>query len=233
MLEKKIQETIDEINILEEKRTEDEIFEILKKISESFDIHHIFLGIFFGKNDMSDSFLLYSTYLKNWEKYYIENRCYLFDPIFNNLGKICFPFEWSSQQAQERLLLQQKLMEGAYKCGITKGTTIPLWPRTMFQGFFTIINQVSLHPEIIQVLSIAANACAEKIIKKIDQRELNKLTTREKEILLEKSHGFSVKKISRNMKISETTVAFHLANIRKKLDVKTTEYAVLKFLTYS
>lgn len=231
MLLKKIQITVDKLNTIETVKVEEEIFEFLKKISQDFDIHHVFLGIFFGKNSLTESFCLYSTYLKSWEKYYLENQCYLFDPIFNSLGKISFPFEWGGQQTQENIFLQRELMKEADKFGIHKGTTLPLFPHATFQGFLTLINQVSLHPEVVHVLSLAANACTYKIIKHKEQKKLDTLTPREKEILLEKSQGFTVKKISRNINISETTVAFHLANIRRKLGVKTTESAILKFLT--
>lgn len=233
MLKEKIQATLEAIHTLKTTETDSEVFAVLTKISQLFDIPHLFLGIFLHNKEIHDSFLLYSTCSATWQEYYLTNRCYLYDPIFQGIGQVGLPFEWDPDSAQATLFLQQKLMQGAYQHGLTKGTTIPLWPHSAFQGFLTIFNQVLLHPEVLQALFLAANACTEVIVKKKEQKALNTLTPREKEILAEKSRGLSIKKVSRNMKISETTVAFHLANIRQKLDVSTTEYAVLKFLTYS
>lgn len=231
MLSQKIKNSINEIN--KETDSIEEACDVLKDVCQSLGINHFYLGIFFGKESITESFFLYSNYLREWEGCYQRNRCHLCDPIFNSLKKIEFPFEWDVKGINEMILLQRELMQETYKFGIEKGTTIPLLPHSMFHGFFTIINQVSIHPDVVHMLSLAANTCTNKIMKCKEAEIFKCLTDREMDVLIQKSHGLSIKGVSRKLDVTESTMAFHLANIRKKLDVSTTEQAVLKFLNHT
>lgn len=116
-------------------KTEDGAFEILKQICQDFGIRNIFLGIFCGENSQKESFLLYSTYLEIWQKYYLKNKCYLFDPIFSNVGKVSFAFEWESHDAPKSTFLQGKMIRRMHKFDVDKGTTIPLLPHPTHHVF--------------------------------------------------------------------------------------------------
>ncbi len=66
--------------------------------------------------------------------------------------------------------------------------------------------------------------------KKFESKELiASLTPREHEILKLKSEGLSAKKISILLHVSESTVTFHLINIKKKLNATSIAQALFKF----
>ncbi len=231
MLTQKIERTIKEIN--EEIRSDKEIFKILKNICRRFCIKHFSLAIFYGKESTMESFFLYSTYSSKWVHQYKERKYHLCDPIFNCLQKIAYPFEWKIKGFKNLTPLQSKLMKEAYEFGIRSGITIPLLPQVNSHGFLTILNQTSLHPDILYTLSLVANACSCKIMEMKKGEFLTCLTKREREVIFQKSQGLTVKNVSIKLRISRSTAAFHLTNIRKKLGVQTTEYAVSKFLTHT
>jgi DNA-binding CsgD family transcriptional regulator len=230
VLSKKIENAIQEIN--KKMNSEEEIFKTLKSICFDFCLKRFSLAIFSGKKEITESFYLYSTCSLKWEEHYKKNKYYLADPIFNSLQKVAIPFEWDIKNFKDLFPFQQVLLKHASAFGISSGITIPLPPRPTFHGFFTIFNQASLHPDIIYTLSLVANVCAEKIMGIKKSKFLENLTKREKEVLVQKSQGLTVKEISYILNISPPSTAFHLMNIRKKLGVQTSEQAVSKFLIH-
>lgn len=231
MLAQKIERAIQEINKVTS--SDEDVFKALKNICHNFCIKRFSLSIFSGNERITESFYLYSTCASKWEQHYKENKYYLCDPIFHSLQKAAMPFEWHTKNLEGLFPLQQDLMRDANNFGIRSGTTIPLLPHSTFHGFFTIFNQTLVHPDIVYTLSLVANVCTEKIIEMKERKFLWCLTEREREVIFQKSQGLTVKGISYQLNISHSAVAFHLANIRRKLGVQTTEHAVAKFLTHT
>lgn len=220
----KIVEKINNINTSEER-----IFSSFQDICYDFNVESFALAVFSGKQSIIESFNLHSTYPREWIHRYQDKHYHLYDPVFSTLQKIAAPFEWSTYSFKNLLPIQQILMNEANDFGVKFGETIPLIPHPTFHGFLTIINQSSLHPEALYMLSFAANVCANKITSIQDYRVLKSLTDREREILVQKSKGYPVKSISHNLGISEATITFHLKNVRKKFGAQSTEHALLRF----
>lgn len=229
MLKQKIQSIIEKINI--PLSSDEDTFSILQNICQELNLHEFSLSIFFGEEEITNSFFLYSTYEPKWVQRYKDQQYYLCDPLFSGLQKIALPFEWDIQDFKGLFPLQQMLIEERYNSGINSGTTIPLLPQTTFHGFLTIFNQIALHPDIVYILSLVGNICTQKIIEIKKSQELEEiLTIRERDVLFQKSQGLTIKGIGRKLNISPSTTAFHLGNIRKKLGAQTTEHAILKFM---
>ncbi len=231
MLAQKIEEALEEIN--EVIRVDGDVFKILEKICRNFSARYFSLAIFYGEKSISESFFMYSTYSEKWEQQYIKNKYYVCDPIFKSLQKIAFPFEWEIKNFKDLTPQQRNFAKEAYNFGIRSGLTIPLSPQPNFHGFFTIFNQTSLHPDILYALSLIANACTCRIMEEKEGEFLSCLTKREREVLFQKAQALSVRDVSIKLKISYSTTAFHLTNIRKKLGVQTSEQAVSKFFMHS
>lgn len=227
MKNKKIGMVIEKINSIG--NSEEKIFATFKDICNDFDIESFALAVFSGKQNIIESFCLYTTYPKEWVHRYEEEQYHLHDPVFDTLKKVAAPFEWSTNSFRNLLPIQQTLMKEAYDFGIKSGETIPLIPHPNFHGFATVANTSSLRPEILYTLSSAANICASKIMSIRDNQALKCLTEREIEILVQKSEGIAVKTISHKLGVSQATITFHLKNIRKKLGAQSTEHALLKF----
>lgn len=229
MKNNKINTVMEKINAIS--ASQEKIFSILQDICYDFNINSFALAVFSGKQSLIDSFCLHSTYPKEWISHYQDKQYHLYDPVFGALKKAAAPFEWSTHSFKNLLPIQQLLMNEAYDFGIKSGETIPLIPHPTFHGFVTVINQPSLHPEALYILSLAANMSASKLIYIRNNQVIKLLTERETEILIQKSEGIAVKTISHNLGISQATITFHLKNIRKKLGAQSTEHALLKFAT--
>lgn len=227
MKNNKICSVIEKINNIS--TSEEEICSTFQDICHDFNISAFALAIFSGKQNIIESFCLHTTYPKEWIRHYQGRQYHLYDPVFSTLKRVAAPFEWNTNSFHNLLPIQQLLMNEAHDFGIKSGETIPLIPHPTFHGFLTVINQPSLHPEVLYMLSSAANICASKIMSIRDNEALRCLTDREVEILLQKTEGYPVKAISHNLGISQATITFHLKNIRKKLGAQSTEHALLKF----
>lgn len=228
MLNKRVNTAIEKINCTT--KSEQDVFEIFHSICNDFDIEQFALAVFSGKKKITESFSVYNTYSKEWEKRYNDERYYLCDPVFNTLKKIAVPFEWSTDSFDNLLPIQQTLMEESRDFGIKSGITIPLIPHPTFHSFVTVLNHPFLHPEVLYTLSLVSNVCANKISNLKDNEALASLTEREIAILSQKAQGATIKVIGYNLNIAESTVAFHLDSVRKKLNVNSTEHAVSKFV---
>ena len=228
MLSKRISKVIEKINNITAQQEKD-VFSIFEETCFDFNIEQFAMALFSGKKKLTESFGVYGTYSNEWVEHYKKEKYYLCDPVFVALKKAALPFEWGTDSFDGLLPIQQTLMEEARDFGIRSGTTIPLIPHPTFHGFATIINQPYLHPEVLYTLSFVANVCADKMANIKDSQALESLTEREIEILKQKAEGATIKVISHNLGISESTAAFHLSNVRQKLDAHSTEHAVSKF----
>lgn len=146
MLKQKIQRIIEKINI--PLSSDENTFSVLQNICQELNLHEFSLSIFFGEEEITNSFFLYSTYEPKWVQRYKDQQYYLCDPLFSELQKIALSFEWNIQDFKSLFPHQQTLMKEIYDSGIKSGTTIPLLPQTTFHGFLTIFNQTALHPDI-------------------------------------------------------------------------------------
>jgi len=228
MLDKRINTAVEKINCI--KQSDTDVFDIFQEICADFGIEQFALAVFSGKKKITETFCVYDTYSKDWVQRYKDERYYLCDPVFNTLKKIAVPFEWNTDSFDNLLPIQQTLMEESRDFGIKSGITIPLIPHPTFHSFATVLNHPFLHPEVLYTLSLVANVCANKISSLKDNEVLASLTEREIAILSRKAQGATIKVISYDLNISESTVAFHLDSIRKKLNVNSTEHAVSKFV---
>lgn len=227
MMRKKIKTAVEKLNT--QACTKEEVLGVFSDVCAEFCVDQFALAVFSGKKDITESFYIYDTYSKDWMQRYKEKQYHLYDPVFSSLQKVAIPFEWDTESFRDMVPAQKDLMREARDFGICSGVTIPLIPHPTFHGFVTILNQPYLHPEVLYTLSLVANVCADKMTTSKGAQALATLTEREIEILKQKAEGRTIKVISHNLGISESTAAFHLSNIRQKLDAQSTEHAVTKF----
>jgi len=228
MLRQKIEIALDKINSAN--LGDDDFFSILQDVCFDFDLERFAFGIRYGKKDNFDSFFGVSTHSNELKEYYIKNKCHLYDPLFHALYKLAMPFEWNLEKIDNLFPIQKELMNAFMSFNIQTGTTILLTPHSTFQGFITILH-TSLHPEVLYALSLIANACTSKRMSIKESQDLKILTGREIEILSQKSQGQTIKAVSYNLSLSQSTIQFHLGNIRSKLNAQSTEHAISKFIS--
>lgn len=90
-----------------------------------------------------------------------------------------------------------------------------------------------------QLIACAIHYAAARIISRSPDRALPRrrrlenrpLSERESQCLIESARGKRTSEIAQALQISERTVAFHLANVRRKLDAANSRHAVTKALS--
>ena len=173
--------------------------------------------------------VIINTYPKDWLEHYLKKQYYLYDPIFSNSGKVLLPFSWGKRTFERLSSSQEQIFNEASKYGIKYGTTIPLLPRPDGQCFLNILDHVNIHPYITYALTLATQFYYDRRSMLDSWKYINGLTHREKEILSMKSQGLSIKIIADKLSIANSTVVFHLRNIRQKLNTTSLGQALFLF----
>ena len=107
-------------------------------------------------------------------------------------------------------------------------------PRSSTQAERRIVNVL---PDC-QLVACAIHCAAGRIVGRNPDRSLRLrrigsglLSERESQCLIESAYGKTTSAIAQALQISERTVAFHLANVRRKLDAANSRHAVTKALS--
>ncbi|MBY0280534.1 MAG: LuxR family transcriptional regulator [Alphaproteobacteria bacterium] len=201
----------------------------LTKLFEYYLIErYAFVDIANKGSEKSIKFFL-TTYPKAWLDHYLENKYYNHDPIFFSYGKMQLPFHWNKKTIEGLTPIQNQFFNDAADFNIKLGTTIPLLPRIDGQSFLTILDQENIHPNIAYTLTLAAQLYYDRRRIIDANHHIHTLTHREKEILQMKSRGQSIKIIAYNLGVSDSTIIFHLRNIRQKLKATSLAHALFLF----
>lgn len=201
-----------------------------KIICENYFIEKFALAAIVNINiPSSQKFLTFDNYPSEWMNYYKKQKYYLDDPVFQKSKQVTFPCSWSINKFSDLNEHQKKILTEASDFNIKGGTIIPLLPNGKRVGLLSIIGSNIHHPEALYTLSNATHIYLNRK-EDIEFRKIfDALTDKEMQILVMKAEGYSIKQISSNFAISNSTVLFHLKNIRKKLGSVSTDQAIFKY----
>ena len=180
----------------------------IKKIFESFDIEKFSIA---GYCD--NEFQIFDTYPPDWMSHYISSQYHFHDPILS-WNKIRLPFSWSSNKIKNLTPTQERLFSVAHDFGINTGITLSV-PSQTGQIFLTLLDHENHHPFALYALSLAAQSYWHFTQITKAKTLLSLLTAREREIIFLKTKGLAMKTVATTLNISESTVVFHLTNIKK------------------
>ena len=152
------------------------------------------------------------------------------------------PLLWSQAAAESAPSLAR-----ARNCGLVTGVSCPVrgpggrWSLTSFAlpsgGAQAERHIVRVLPDC-QLIACAIHCAAARIYGRVPDGSLplrrlanGLLSERESQCLLESAQGKTTSEIGRTLQISDRTVAFHLANVRRKLDASNSRHAVTKALS--
>src|SRR5262244_400277 len=152
------------------------------------------------------------------------------------------PLVWS-QAAPE----VARALTKARDCGLVAGVSCPVrgpsggWSLTSFalqRGGAQAERHIANVLPDCQLIACAIHCAAARIDRRVPDRALplrrlgnGMLSERESQCLIESARGKTTSEIGQTLQISERTVAFHLANVRRKLDATNSRHAVTKALS--
>lgn len=173
-----------------------------------------------------NKFEIFDTYPKEWMDMYVKKKFYEFDPVYKLIDQSYLPQTWHVNDFINISEKERKFFEIASNFSICSGTTIHIKNNDASTVYFTSVDRIIYHPEVLYILSHAIRIYWDVYQKHISNLAFLQLTQKEKEIFLLKKQGLLSKNIASDLNISMATVAFHLKNIRQKLKCSRTEQAV-------
>lgn len=236
----------DIIDELQRSFTQDEITNILQRVAFQFGFEHFTYARIFPKAMTRLDIIIIGNYPTEWAEEYINNKYIFVDPTIKHCASSALPYYWENifTNKDEEVIKFGKACSGF---GLKDGFSIGLNGNC---GDFSIISfgksEVSANPQIeynqpVKIGHLILPYVHEKfaqinpvsaIYPTSSQHNpnspLQELTAREKECLLWTAEGKTAYEISKILKISESTVNFHLKNITIKLDCANKTHAVAK-----
>lgn len=162
----------------------------------------------------------------------MEQGFYRFDPMAKRTRETAKPFFWdevSTPKSREAL----RVMDEAASCGLRHGFSVPIFGSTGGQSCVTMGgDKVDIPPrgrEALHLISIFGHDRARALLPGLLQAspEIEKLTPREREVLLWIAKGKTDWEIGEILKISEETASVHVRNCCRKLQAVTRTQAVV------
>ena len=206
-----------------------------KKICEHYFIETFALAALSKRNRSYErQYKLFSTFDSfppEWIERYQHNKYYLNDPVFLHAQNTTTPYHWQSDKIKDINTIQKKILSEAHDFGIKRGTIIPLLPNAKFDGLLSLVDINIHHSEVLYTLASASHIYLKRKEHFDLRNNFSILTDKEMAVLSLKAQGYINKSISAELSVSESTVLFHLKNIKRKLGLITTEQVVFKYIT--
>jgi len=184
--------------------------------------------------------LLISNYPGAWTEHYLAQRYDRLDPVIGTAARTAEPFEWGPDfRVCERSASCGKFFGEAAEFGIRFGLTIPIRDkqRRLAAVTFATDERGTVFRRSIETyrsgLHLMALFFHRKACSTLDpERRIDgiKLSPRQFECLGWAARGKSAWDTSQIIGISRRTVLFHLEAAKAKLDVRSMQHAVAKFL---
>lgn len=205
-------------------------------LAKGYGFDQCLYSVLTSKYEAMENAFVKSNYAPDWHKTYDEKGLASVDPTVDHCMSSNLPLAWGYRTFNGSA--QKELYETAKQYGLCYGLIFPIHGD---RGEFGMMSFVAPKVEfaksnkefqhIVQTLSILKDHVFESSKKFLQNRTGSKpicLTPREKEVLKWSTAGKSSWEISRILNCSESTVNFHLVNVRNKFDVGTTQLAVIK-----
>ncbi|MDR5171935.1 helix-turn-helix transcriptional regulator [Methylobacillus pratensis] len=184
---------------------------------------------------MDEAFVL-TNHAHQWRAIYDEHQYSSIDPTIHHCYSTHFPLLWD--QGIYASPKQQAMYDQGKSYGLSSGLVFPIHGAN---GEFGMMNFATEKPsnqlqakivEIMPLLSVFKDYVFESS-KSFNQKVPSshiELTPREKEVINWCAAGKTSWEISRILSCSESTVNFHLSNVRHKFNASNTQLAVVKAL---
>lgn len=178
------------------------------------------------------------NYPGGWVRTYSEARLYETDPVLKHAESSPLPFFWDAAFQSAPITKSQKtMMADAAGYGIIHGYTVPLrlsWLPGSLRASCTVIPEDDpIDPRnylAVEVVATYLHFCASRALAPWFAPARVELTPRERECLALVAQGKGDWTIGRVLGLSESTVHYHVEQLKRRLRVATRSQAVVQAL---
>lgn len=207
--------------------------------------HFIYAGFFPSGSVHKNEHIILNGYPDEWREHYYRQGFAHIDPVVSYANHHISPVNWS--EASLRHIVDGeadfRVMDEATTFGLTYGWTFPMHDAGYSWSLFSIAKP-SRHEFIehdhdprVPLTYLAVSAIHAAVIEdRYGQFEkesvANSLTVKEREVLAWAAEGKTAWETSVILRVSESTIRFHLKNASAKLGASNKAHAVAKLLLY-
>lgn len=193
-----------------------------------------------NKQTPLESAFLRSSYAARWRNTYDSEKLHYIDPTVKHCLSTNVPLVWAPRVFSTTR--QKELYEEACGYGIRSGITYPIHGANGEFGVVSFVSDVCAGNKFCRTLSHSLASLAlirdyafESSLRFANPANANKktnpITPREIECLKWAMIGKSSWEIAKILNCSESTINFHMSNIRRKFGVSTRQQAVVKAIS--
>lgn len=204
-------------------------------VASKYGFEQTLFAVLKSKYEPLENAFIRSNYSSAWRSTYDKNKLGYVDPTVTHCQNSLIPLVWT--QAAFKKPDQKNMYEEAKSYGLRSGVILPIHGANGEFGMFTFVsetlNNSSSSKELLNVMPILsmvrdfAFESSKKFITTYSQVNIQ-LTPRELEVLKWAMIGKSAWEKSKILNCSESTINFHMCNIRRKFDVSTVQQAIIR-----
>jgi DNA-binding CsgD family transcriptional regulator len=208
----------------------------LTTAAEALDLpRFVYLGI--SKRVMGGP-LVITTYPGAWEHRYLGRAYQRIDPVVTQAFSSHAPFHWGTADTLRGLTKRQlQIFDEAAMFGLRCGFTVPIHDEIGRMSAVTFASpekpevfqgSLKTNEDLLHLMAVHFHVHARQKLGFGASSAWPRLSPRETQCLQWAAHGKTRWEISRILRVSPRTVAFHIDNARAKLDATSTTEAVAK-----
>jgi DNA-binding CsgD family transcriptional regulator len=212
-----------------------ELLARLKSIAQQVGFETFMVGLERRADDGRIAHYVWSDYPQQWQQTYVQQGYAALDPTVPYCQHSTAPIVWT-----EDFFRQSKadfMLEEARSFGLHHGVSLSVHDRFGSKSMMSLVRDQHLTNsatetayllDCSQVISACVHQVAHQLLETKLKMQQSTLTSRESECLKWIAVGKTSPEISDLMNVSDATVAFHVKNIMRKLDVHTRPQALAK-----
>ncbi len=181
-----------------------------------------------------------SNSLRDWHVHYLEQNYADVDRTLEESYTLTLPLFWHVQNQLElaKNKKEQRIREESIEFGIDKGLSLPVHGPNddfvvlvlhQFKNENCLVNYQSFQFEWLSAAHIFYHYIKKILSLNHNSKTLNKLTRREEQCLTLTAKSWRVEQIAKELKISSSTVNFHIQNANKKLGTNNKYQSLYKY----
>lgn len=228
----------DQFTSLLDATTEKDWSDMMFSIANNLGFDQTLYAVLKSKDEPIENAFLRSNYSKEWRDTYDSNKLGYVDPTVTHCLKSTIPLLWTPDNFTRPD--QKNMYEECTGYGLRSGIIFPIHGPNGEFGMMSFVSEQLANPasqkdlmHSMALLSIIRDYVFESSKKFLVTPEPEiqiVLTPREKEVVKWTVAGKSSWEISKILNCSESTINFHLSNIRLKFNVNTKQQAIIKAL---
>ncbi len=204
-------------------------------LAKSLGFEQCLFAVLKSKYEPIENAFLRSNYSSDWRTTYDANKLGYVDPTVDHCLNSTIPLVWTPDAFKNPA--QENMYEEATSYGLRYGVILPIHGANGEFGMFSFVSEALANPcsrkdllnamPLLTLIRDYAFESSKKFVPDNGSKDIA-LTPRELEVLKWAMAGKSAWEESKILNCSQSTINFHMSNIRQKFNTTTIQQAIIK-----